>query len=226
MLTSDELVVIKNTVGALQNAQRLFQPRVERNDIEALVSTLMPRLARPPNRAHLIVDMKELPEARRSEWAAQCWINTISEALRHDPAFRHAHEQHGSYAPRSKEAATPYIRAIDKSFQFFVWLVGWGGETGDVRNSFTLRMIFLSTAVLIENLQATTDGVPGGWGILDATVDLARNFGAQAGIPVRVIATNDQIGGALRRRGFSDPVAEPSLVYSSRARPLLLIPPA
>lgn len=68
-----------------------------------------------------------------------------------------------------------------------------------------VKLIVLRDVVLLEEIQATREGSPGGWALMDKTIAGLRDVGRGFGINlIKAIATNERVYDAFARRGFRD----------------------
>jgi len=214
---------IGSTIGQVEIARLLFKPRVDGETVALIADAVLGGLKVQPASINVVSDMAQLPPDRVKSWATQCWVNVIGELAASDPELEKAFRAGGGYLPTNPAVIKLYKRKLAEKFHCFVWIVGWRGAVGDFGNCFTIRLLVLDGVIRIEDLQAKLDGQPGGWGILDSTIDGTRRVALATNQRVRTVATNDRIEQAFRRRGFVDPVDGANFVHTEKARPLELL---
>lgn len=205
-------------VGRVEAASALFKPRVDTETVEAIAKAMLQGLKVAPTSVTGVADMAQLPSDRVKPWATQTWINVVTELNASDPEMKEALAKYG-YLPSDPAAIALYKRKLNERFICFLWIFG-----GDFANCFTIRLLVFTNAIRIEDLQATLDGKPGGWGILDSTVNGAKLLASATKQWIRTVATNQRVEEAFRKRGFVDATGD--FAHTAKARPLELPPPA
>lgn len=213
---------IGNTIGRIDAARVLFKPRVDAETVTLIAGAVINGLKIEPASINVISDMAQLPPERVKSWATQCWVNVVGELAATDAEMeKRLGEGHG-YVPTNPAVIQLYKRKLAEKFHCFLWIVGWRGAFGDVQNCFTIRLLVLDGVIRIEDLQAKLDGQPGGWGVLDSTVNGVRHIALATKQRIKTVATNERIEQAFRRRGFVDPPDAANFVHTEKARPLEL----
>jgi hypothetical protein len=208
------------SIGQEAVATVLFKPRIDAEAIEAIASAVLDGLKVQLASVNLVAHIDRLPPDRIASWATQVWINVVGELTATDPEMAHAFAS-GGYLPRDPAMIQLYKRKLAARFLCFLWLVGWRGKVGDFANCFTVGLVLLDRVIRIEDLQANFDGQPGGWGLLDATVEGVKRLAAVTQQRVKTIATNEQVDGAFKRRGFVVSTSDQHM-YTEKVHPLEL----
>ncbi len=217
-----ELARIQATIGRPEIARVLFKPRVDLATVQDFTNMILSQLKIAPASAGVVCDFSQVPSEQIGPWATQLWGNAISELAAADEALGNVFKSGQGFVPTDPAAITLYKRSFAENFLFFAWIYGWGGTPGDATNCFTARIVSLGKVILIENLQSARNGKPGGWGLLDAVVEVIRPIASAAGQRVKTVATNARVEAAFRRRGFVDSSTTAEMEHSAKAIPLEL----
>src|SRR5207248_4980965 len=106
------------------------------------------------------------------------------------------------------------VKKVDAAFQFFLWLVAGPTRPLTPDNQCVIKLMVLQDVILLEEIHARKDGSPGGWGLLDKSLEGLRDVAAKFEIDrVKTIATNERVYRAFLRRGFRDLGETPGLTF-------------
>lgn len=202
-----ERTKITEFVGGRANASNLFVSKMHDADAEWVGRTILGRLNFVNGDNALYTNFDCLSDEQVSQWATQCWANTIAHLCQVDAEVRAVVSCHRSMLPDDAAAQELLIKKVLRAFGFFLWLLAGPTKPLSQTNVCVIKLIVLHDALLLEEIQSIRDGTPGGWGLLDKTISGLRDVGRGLEIKViKAIATNKQVYNAFLRRGFRDQV--------------------
>ena len=216
---------IAEYVGTRQNATILFRPKIVDTDLERIGELILGRLDFKDGTNTIYSNFDRMSDSGVSVWATVCWANTVAHLCEIDTEVRTAVSAHRTFLPDDTAAQDLLIKKVHAAFQSFLWLLACPTRPLTPDNRCVIKLIVLQDAILLEEIHARKDGSPGGWGLLDKTLDGLRDVAAGFEIDrVKTIATNEQVYRAFLRRGFRDLGETPGLTryVENYAKPLEL----
>ncbi len=205
---------LANLIGARENAETLFVPKVSDADARECGALVLQRLNFTAGTNSVFSKIQTLTDAQISEWGPRIWANTVSHLATIDPEVRAILHTHRSSMPEAETARLQLMEKVYRAFIFFLWVVASPARPLDPQNCCLLKLIILEDAILLENINALRDGTPGGWGWLDNAIAGTREIAEAFDIRhVKAVATNARIYAGLLARGFRDAPPIPGLEY-------------
>lgn len=194
---------IRSTIGRPEVARAVLRPRVAPAEAQGIAAAIRSHLKVKPASSGVACDFANVPASQVTSFATRIWANAISELACVDEELGEALREGAGFVPSDPKRQALYNRKMDERFRFFAWIFGWGGAVGDANNCYTVRLLVLDSVIRIEDLQAKRNGEPGGWGLLNATVEAVRLFALRNGQRLKTTATNTRIENGFRRLGFA-----------------------
>lgn len=193
------------TIGARENAEAFFQPRVALGDLDLCGKLILQHLDFLAGTNTMTVDFRGVPDDRVAEWASRIYANTLAHLCEKNAEVRSAYLRHGSYVPADETARLLFMRQAYTNFSFFMWLLASPTQPADPKNLCSLRFVVLQDTILLEDINAIRNGQPGGWGWLEKSIkglrDVAKGFEIRR---IKAVATNERVYRAFLKRGFVD----------------------
>lgn len=205
---------LANLVGARENAEMLFAPKVSDEDARDCATRVLQHLDFSTGINALYLRCQNLPAAEVANWASRIWANTAAHLATVDPAVRAVLLEHRSSLPEVESARTLLMEKIYAAFMFFLWILASPTRPLDPSNCCVLKFIALQDVILLENINASRAGTAGGWGWLDKSIAGLREIGEAFDIRrIKAVATNERVYQAFLKRGFRDLAPIPGLDY-------------
>ena len=196
---------LTNLIGARENAETLFVPKVSDEDARDSAALVLQHLNFVSGTNSAYSKCQKLSDAEVAEWGPRIWANTVAHLAVSDPAVRSILLEHQSSMPQAESARLLLMQKVYSAFVFFLWIVASPARPLDPQNCCVLKLIVLQDVVLLENINALQSGTAGGWGWLDKSIAGIRQIGDVFGIRrIRAVATNERVYRAFLRRGFRD----------------------
>lgn len=201
----DERRLLAEYAGSRENAEELFKPRVDFQDITQCGLLLLDGLVPLTGTHWLVFQFEKLPDDSVANWGSRCWANTVSHLAETDPEVRHVLQAYQTYLPGNGPALELLIKKVISAWRFFIWTYASITTPPDSNNHYQIKIIVLKDVILLEGISAKRNGQAGGWGLLDKCLSdlekIARAFGINR---IKTIATNERVYKAMLRRGFKD----------------------
>lgn len=213
--------------GRRENAESLFNPRVDPQDITKCGLLLLDGLVPLSGMHWLVFQFEKLPDDSVANWGSRCWANTVSHLAEIDPEVRHVLQTYQTYLPSDGPALELLIRKVRSAWRFFIWTYVSTTTPPDSSNHYQIKIIVLKDVILLEGISAKRNGQAGGWGLLDKCLSDLKKIAKAFGINrIKTIATNERVYKAMLRRGFKDHINPTNLErhIETYAKPLELFP--
>ena len=201
-------------VGARENAEMLFAPKVSDADVSTAGAMVLQHLDFVTGTNALFSKCQKLSTKDVSEWAPRIWANTVAHLASVDPAVKAILLKHNSCLPDDDAAHTLLLGKVYTAFSFFLWVVASPVRPLDPNNCCILKIVILQDVLLLENINSIKNGAPGGWGWLDKSIaglgQIAKAFDIRR---IKAVATNERVYQAFLHRGFRDIAPIPGLEF-------------